>query len=501
MNPSLAPGAACALEMTVADRNVRALEVHECLEGVESGTRLRFDLDVDAGRGVRLGDPVRFEWRPDLAGDTGGTLRLWVGALTLASRSGRPVLEVEAADPLSFASNERAFRSWSGGVPLLRLVSRVLEAQPGPLDGLSIAGSSPGVGPEWLLQADESGTAFLRRVCATHGRVLWWAREAFACEEMGGASGGDDPIQLASGERLFGIACRRAPDVTSAHVAWIEPDTRRPRRRPLAGRRLRSGAAEPAPVARVAAGLPVGAPRLATAAEGSRPGDRLLAWTADGRLAPGRWIETPDGDRFRVEAVEHGFPGAASYRNVVQAVRPERWGLAVGARERGMLGPFQAEVTHNDDPRRLGRIRVRLCDDPEARPTPWIPWLSGAADASAGMHWMPEVGSLVLLVAPLEAPESMVGIGALRGAGQPADAAWSSKRNGVKALVSNTGMALVFDDDRRELRLAVGETRIALSAAGVRVDGGEVRIAATSQAEFRAGAHVEIDAPRIDLGT
>ena len=70
---------------------------------------------------------------------------------------------------------------------------------------------------------------------------------------------------------------------------------------------------------------------------------------------------------MRVEWVEHRFERGVSYLNTARGVARERWGASSWLPPRGMLGSLQAEVTHNDDPNHLGRIRVRLSDDPERR--------------------------------------------------------------------------------------------------------------------------------------
>jgi uncharacterized protein involved in type VI secretion and phage assembly len=223
-------------------------------------------------------------------------------------------------------------------------------------------------------------------------------------------------------------------------------------------------------------------------------GDLAELDTTRAAISPGTAVELPDGTRMIVERVQHELGAAGSYRNRLVAVRAERWGLRTGNADGTLAGPFPAEVTHDDDPTRLGRIRVRLCEDPDLRPSPWIPWLAPAAGPATGIHWLPEVGSRVLVASPSESPESLIALGAMRGERQKVAASWAGPDNAIKSLTARNDIRLEIDDRQGSLLLQAGRARIELKTDGSIVVRGEHSVA------IHGGSTVDVDAARINLG-
>src|SRR5262249_32069194 len=150
-----------------------------------------------------------------------------------------------------------------------------------------------------------------------------------------------------------------------------------------------------------------------------------------------------------IESISHCVDGgglARSYTNSLSAVPRRFWGISRRRPSEALLGPLQATVEENDDPQGMGRIRVIFAEDPERRVTPWIPVVTPAAGKETGIFWMPEKKSIVLVVAPLGSPESMIVLGAIRGEDQTIATSWKSADNAHKALAFRNGLHLIVDD-------------------------------------------------------
>jgi uncharacterized protein involved in type VI secretion and phage assembly len=233
-------------------------------------------------------------------------------------------------------------------------------------------------------------------------------------------------------------------------------------------------------------------------AAGAHAGGEIRAVTHRADLRPGDDVEIlveQASLRGVVEAVHHRMAANGSHESRLVAVDRERLGLQRGAPcVMATVGPFQAAVTHNDDPEHLGRVRVVLSEDAARRPTSWIPIVEPYAGHGTGTYLVPEVGDLVTVVADATAPESLLCLGSLRGREQRVPNHWSSRDNSVKVIEVRRGYGLAVDEARGTLRLYTPGAAIELRGDG-RLD-----LRASSEISIVAERHVELDAPRIDVG-
>jgi phage baseplate assembly protein gpV len=155
----------------------------------------------------------------------------------------------------------------------------------------------------------------------------------------------------------------------------------------------------------------------------------------------------------------------------------------------------------NDDPERLGRVRVALSEDPERRVTPWLPLLTASAGSESGLFWIPEKDSLVLVAAPASCAEAMFVLGGVRGEHHRAPADCRSAKNAHKALVFRKGVRITVDDDEQTLRFETQGGTWQLDGHGlVKVKARQYDAHFDEAVKLEAGQHVAIDAARIDLG-
>jgi uncharacterized protein involved in type VI secretion and phage assembly len=488
-------------------------------ESVLSGTVARLDWLVEEDDDVIVGSPVRLDWEG--RGRTEGMLNLWVRSVRRRTTREGVRVRVEATDPLGFCDQDPQFRTYAGRVLLAQLARAVLRFQPGELQGASIDSSnSPQLPQEWLLQCDESGAGFLRRIAAGVGCVPHWRRDRLGFGAMGRPERAE-PIAIELGETVHMIeqVATRLPG--PGQLVWTEQGSRRTHVEQIAANGKSAG-------------------RLSPAAHGSeRP--HPLAWVGRGRVE-----EWPDAARFTggdpawqpgarvrlgqselvIDRVVHTFAArrvGTSYSSTAHAVPPGLW-AAARVREPSllddsaswtwrrasqapadlastMIGPFQAIVADTRDPERLGRLRVTLAEDPERRASHWIPWLAPSAGNAIGSHWLPDRGQLVTVVAMRAAPENLIAIGAHRGADTRARDAWDSPDNTIKALAFRNGIEIVVDEERQELVLRTGAASLSLNGQGqVRINGRELKAGLDGPVDVKAAGVLTMDGSRIEIG-
>jgi phage baseplate assembly protein gpV len=217
----------------------------------------------------------------------------------------------------------------------------------------------------------------------------------------------------------------------------------------------------------------------------------------------GSLVEMPGGRIAAVESIHHSFDvvQGGNYQSRCRAVPKERWGIQRRPVSPALLGPFQAVVMENDDPERLGRVRVALSEDPERRVTPWQPVITVSGGNETGLFWVPEKDNLVQVIAPSACPEAMLVLGGLRGDRHRVPAEWRSSKNARKAFAFRNGVRIVVDDDQQTLRFETQGGSWQLDGHGlVKVKARQYDAYFDETAKLEARTRVAIDADRIDLG-
>jgi uncharacterized protein involved in type VI secretion and phage assembly len=501
----LTTGAACGLELSVGGKRVPAPGDVRWREATALGAWLEARFAGGPDVRPRVGQPVELRWSSEdqSAARTEGQLRLWCSAVHAVTSRGQESYRIEARDVLGFCAEEPQFRSYPGRVTLDQVAKAVLAFQPGTLEGLEVTNpAGTQVREEYLLQCRESGAAFLARVAAASGCTWFWNRRGLALARSGEAAGEVIRLDDAGGPARVEVIETAEPAL--AALGWVDPVSREGRLATVkpavwSGARGVRGltrpartTAEPAPGAWLGEGI-------------TRPWNgTTVFWTTHASLAPGTAIEHGAGPRLVVDEVRHeagGRGGAATYSNVVVAVPEPRWGLRRAVAGEAMAGPFQAVVMENDDPERMGRLRVALSEDPERRISPWVPQLTLSADSEAGSFWMPEKGTLVLVAAPTQCPECLVVLGALRGSHQRVPARWRSADNAHKAFAFRNGVRIEVDDQARRLRFETAKGVWELDGDGRLLTNGHEWTANFQQTvSIHGRQRVDIDAQRINLG-
>jgi uncharacterized protein involved in type VI secretion and phage assembly len=204
---------------------------------------------------------------------------------------------------------------------------------------------------------------------------------------------------------------------------------------------------------------------------------------------------------------------------------------------------YLAKVTDNQDPQGLGRVRVSRMGDEESA-TDWIPVLTPCAGDGYGVFLLPETGDQVLTLVLDGCETRQVVIGGLwSGAAKPPETGDNAGadlnrdgKNSLRFFKSRSGGMFVFDDtqDAEKIRIvapggasrlefllpeekislttdmdalisAKGEVRIQARAIsvesenGVKLNGGEISLAAKDRMSLQAGKDLAVKGSSIAL--
>lgn len=127
-------------------------------------------------------------------------------------------------------------------------------------------------------------------------------------------------------------------------------------------------------------------------------------------------------------------------------------GNRIGRAATGRVGPSLGRVTDTQDPERLGRVRVELPWLDEQAVSHWAPVVSPGAGPGRGLHLVPELGDLVLVVFELGDPRRPYVLGGVWN-GQdapPVDDAVVDGETQVRTLCTRAGHRLTMDDTEGE---------------------------------------------------
>ena len=171
--------------------------------------------------------------------------------------------------------------------------------------------------------------------------------------------------------------------------------------------------------------------------------------------APGRVLEVRDAlgtayGQFRVLAVAHQVDGQGNYLNHFQA-QPEATPTppAIPHLRPVLPQPELAEVIDLQDPKRLGRVRVRY-HWPVAQPadaeSAWLRVSTPYAGDGKGHLFTPEVGSQLLVGYEQGLAELPVGLGNLFHAQNPQQASYTNPQNNLKGLQTAGGNKFVMSE-------------------------------------------------------
>jgi uncharacterized protein involved in type VI secretion and phage assembly len=147
-----------------------------------------------------------------------------------------------------------------------------------------------------------------------------------------------------------------------------------------------------------------------------------------------------------------------------------------------LFGVAVAVVTNNDDPDRLGRVRLKFPWVGDEHESHWARVVAPMAGEDRGLYCLPEVGDEVLVAFEHGRPELAYVLGGLWNGKDPPPRSNDGGKNDVRVLRSRSGHEVVLDDtDGREqivIRDGSGKCTLVLDTAGgaIRIECGELTI-------------------------
>ncbi|MEX2430572.1 MAG: phage baseplate assembly protein V [Dehalococcoidia bacterium] len=171
----------------------------------------------------------------------------------------------------------------------------------------------------------------------------------------------------------------------------------------------------------------------------------------DARLQPGARVEVRGVDdtlagRYVLTAATHIIDHRRGYVTEVSSVPPPPQGRSPGTV--AALGL----VTQVNDPRDLGRVRVKLSAYEDLE-TEWMQVLSAGAGNGKGLTIVPEVDDRVLVLLPLGNPSQGVVLGGLYGMQGSPDSGVESGSVRRYSLQTSGGLRIQLDDTKDTIRM------------------------------------------------
>jgi type VI secretion system secreted protein VgrG len=195
---------------------------------------------------------------------------------------------------------------------------------------------------------------------------------------------------------------------------------------------------------------------------------------------------------FMITSIRHNCGANGSYHNMFEGIPADVATPHVELSNIPYTEPQSAVVTANNDPKALGRIRVRFRWMQQGQ-TPWIRVVSASGGGDKGMFIMPEVGEEVITEFEGGNPEQPFVIGATYNGG--AKSSYGNAGNDMKALKTRSGNTILLND-------ATGSITVTdKNGSSMAMDGaGNITVSSQTLITVKTEDHIVVEAPnKIEL--
>ncbi|MEV6596438.1 VgrG-related protein [Actinoplanes sp. NPDC051346] len=385
---------------------------------------------------------------------------------------------------------------------------------------------------DYVLQAGETDYAFLRRRASRIGYDVWISDRTFFFKKAPRSSAA--PPKLRYGEKLsrFSVrfsAAERCDEVqirgwdqlgkepVTGRATQTDPGTDAPAARELAdaarrafGQVKRNAGQFPvvdqAEADALASSLLLRASGEEAVLRGEAAGDPMIGAGAKVHIEGVGSRMTGD---WRVTSVEHTYGAGKPYVTRFVCGGKEPAGLAdltspgTGGGRQGWSGLVVGIVTNNDDPEKLGRVRVQfptLSSDDESA---WARVTAPGAGNRRGLQWLPEVDDEVLVGFELGDHSRPVVLGGLwnRRDSPPRPEAASNGSITQRLLVSRADSRLTLDDDQPSVALSLGGSPciVKLEKSESSLTGDQKLVLSAAQIEIKATQKLTLSGAQIEI--
>ena len=397
--------------------------------------------------------------------------------------------------------------------------------------GLDVDVDGTGAAHDYVLQAGETDYAFLRRRAARIGFDVWIAEKTFYFKKTPRSTA--TPPKLVYGKNLSRFTTRfsaaeRGDEVEirgwdqlgkeaiTGRADQAEPGTDAPAAQEMSdaarrafGRVKRNAGQFPVTDQAEADALASSLLLRATAEEvvlrGVAAGDPLIGAGAKVHVEGVGSRMTGD---YRVTSVEHTYGATRPYltRFVCGGKEPgDLADMTAPGERRGWAGLVIGIVTNNDDPEKLGRVRVKFPTLSQDDESAWSRVATPGGGKQRGLQWIPEVDDEVLIGFELDDHTRPVVLGGLwnRQDGPPSPGSIAGGVVKQRLLVSRKDSRLTLDDDQPSVLLSLGGSPclLKLEKSESALTGDQKLVVSATEIEIKAtqkltlsGAQVEITA-------
>jgi uncharacterized protein involved in type VI secretion and phage assembly len=177
-----------------------------------------------------------------------------------------------------------------------------------------------------------------------------------------------------------------------------------------------------------------------------------------------------DAGHFRIVKISHTSDGLGNYQNTIQGI-PKEMKVPANIYE-PIHWPVAAEqpaiVVDNNDPEKLGRIKVRLMWQSNSSNTPWIRMSMPNAGGNKGIYFLPEIDEEVLVGFENGNPDLPYVIGSMHNGKDKSE--WHDDDNYKKAIHTMSGNVILFNDEAGKEAISIynkdKKTEITLTLKG-----------------------------------
>ncbi|GIM93930.1 VgrG-related protein [Paractinoplanes toevensis] len=397
--------------------------------------------------------------------------------------------------------------------------------------GLDADVDATGAAHDYVLQAGETDYAFLRRRAARIGFDVWVSDKKFYFKKAPRSTA--TPPKLTYGKNLAKFATRFSAAERSDEVeirGWDHLG-----KEAITGRSDRTELGTDAPAAqemsdaarrafgrtkRNAGQFPVTDQAEADALAGSlllrASGEEVVLRgeaMGDPLIGAGAKVQIEGvGSRmtgsWRVTQVEHTYGANRPYLTRFVCGGKEPAGIAdlttgKAVEKQGWSGLVVGIVTNNDDPEKLGRVRVKFPTLSQDDESAWSRIATPGGGKERGLQWIPEVDDEVLIGFELDDTTRPVILGGLwnRRDNPPDPGALGGGVVKQRMLVSRKDSRLVFDDDKLEIDLLLGGTPCALKLekSESSLTGDQKLVISATQIEIKATSKLTLSGAQVEI--
>lgn len=387
---------------------------------------------------------------------------------------------------------------------------------------------------DYVLQASESDYAFLRRRAARIGFDFWISEKTFHFKRKPRGAGSPPAlrwgqnlqrfaVRFASGERCDEVRIRGwdplAKRALTGRATEGDPGTDAPAAQEMAAAARRTFGR----VERSAGQFPVADQAEADALaqsfllrtsggevvlRGEATGDPLLGAGAEVKVEQ---VGARLSGKYRITSVEHVYGAGRPYLTRFVCGGKEAAGLAdlVGAgsstgERMGWGSLVVGIVTNNDDPEKLGRVKVTFPTLSDQDESTWARVTGPGAGPKRGMQWLPEVDDEVLVGFELDDKTRPIVLGGLWNRTDPPPQP-DVCANGVvqgRVLASRKDSRLVMTDDPTpavELALGGGSCKVHLEQSESLVKGDQKLVVSATQIEIKATQKLTLNGAQVEI--